>query len=456
MYRWVIAWRWLKGLPILWISVVGVLLGVASILVVDSIFNGVLRDLKRVYRGSSSDLVVLTQVMPRRGAREFVPTDAIVRAILSVPGVAGAAPRLRRPAILPKEMRLPEVVAISAISRQSLLELVGVDPDRERSVSDFRRFLEQAASELRVPDFDRPFDVAGLEGAESNGGAEGAIPILLGERCAKALKLARGSKFQLLTLGDVDPGSAQQTGLQPRSSPFVVAGCFKTESFIEDLQRAYVPREELRKFAGMDAPSTEIAVKADPGSDDTKLVELQELLIARLEPFQLAFNKPVLRWEEMSSKTLAAIDNQRNVLDFMLFFIVLVAGFNLLVSLHLLVTEKIRDIGTLASLGGSAMGIASIIPALGILVTAIGAALGLAGGALLAFNINTLHDWIADWTGKRLWGADVYLFEKIPIDFEPKVIGLALLGTFGVTLFFAFLASLRAARLDPIEALRQE
>src|SRR4030095_633118 len=87
MYRWVIAWRWLKRLPILWVAVVGVLLGVASILVVDSIFNGVLRELKRIYRGSSSDLVVLTPVPQRGGRPDPLPIDAMLRAIVGVPGV---------------------------------------------------------------------------------------------------------------------------------------------------------------------------------------------------------------------------------------------------------------------------------------------------------------------------------------------------------------------------------
>ncbi len=454
MYRWVIAWRWLKSLPILWVSVVGVLLGVASILVVDSIFNGVLRELKRVYRGSSSDLVVLTQLLPRAGEPDAVPTDAILRAILGVDGVAGAAPRLRRPCILPKELKLPEVVAIGAISRQSLLELFGIVPEDEASVSDFRRFLEQAPPPLRVPDVARPFDVSGLP---AGGGTAYPIPIpiLLGDRCAQALNLARGSTFELLTLGDVDADSASERGVHPRSARFVVAGAFRTESFIEDLQRAYVPRADLQRFAATASASTEIAVKARPDAD---LRALRASIEERLEPFGMhrLFERPVLLWDELARNTLLAIDNQRHVLDFVLFFIVLVAGFNLLVSLHLLVTEKIRDAGTLASMGGSALGIASIFTALGTLVTALGTGLGLCGGLLLARNINELHDLFARWLGRRLWDADVYLFERIPVDFEPKVIGLAILATFAVTLLFAFLASLRAARLDPVEALRHE
>ena len=450
MYRWVIAWRWLKNLPILWVSVVGVLLGVASILVVDSIFNGVLRELKRVYRGSSSDIVVFTQLPPRGGQVNPAPTEALLAAIRGVEGVEGAAPRLRRPCILPKEMKLPEVIAIGAISRQSLLEVCGIVPKDEATVGDFRRYLERAPPARRVDDFDDPFSARDLPQ-----GTSGAVPILIGDRCAQALKLERGSTFELLTLGDVDPQNAREAGVHPRSQRFVVAGTFVTESFIEDLQRAYVELDELRTFAATASTSTEIAVKARPDAD---LEALREALLLRLGPYQLnsLLDQPVRLWKEIESRTLAAIDNQRRVLDFVLFFIVLVAGFNLLVSLHLLVTEKLRDIGTLASMGGGAFGIASIFTTLGLLVTGVGATLGLASGFLLAHNINPVHDTLAGWLGRRLWESDVYIFERIPVAFEPAVIGIALVGTFGVTLLFAFLASLRAARLDPVVALRHE
>jgi lipoprotein-releasing system permease protein len=197
-------------------------------------------------------------------------------------------------------------------------------------------------------------------------------------------------------------------------------------------------------------------VRAAPGVD---LAALREALLVRLAPFGLdrMFRKPfVLTWNELEGNTVAAIENQRQVLDIVLFFIVLVAGFNLLVSLHLLVTEKIHDVGALASMGASAFGIASIFTALGLLVTVVGTGLGLAGGFLLAQNINAVHETIAGWLGRRLWDADVYLFARIPVDFEPRVIGIAVLATFAVTLLFAFLASLRVARLDPVEALRKE
>lgn len=448
MYRWVLAWRWLRSLPILWVSVAGVVLSVASTLVVDSIFNGVLRDLRRVMRGSTSDLVVLTQAPAYDPAP--LPTAAIVRELLAVEGVAGAAARLQWHCILPEGLELPEVVAIGAISRRSMLELVGVEPADEASVSDLPRFLAAAPPERRVPDLARPFDVGDLDLGDLP-----AVPILLGDRCAQALRLARGSTLELMTLPLSESGEAEEDGVHARSARFVVAGTFATESFIEDLTRAYVHRRDLQRFAGTPTECSEIAVKAVPGAD---LDRLREAMLARIEPFGLTrlFQNPILRWDELESKTLLAIENQRGVLGFVLFFIVIVAGFNLLVSIHLLVTEKLRDAGTLAALGGSALGIASIFGTLGLLVTLLGSGLGMAGGFLLASRINEVHDVLAGWLGRRLWGSDIYLFERIPVDFDPRTIGFALIVTFAVTLLFGFLGSLRAARLDPIESLRHE
>src|SRR5262252_8910943 len=178
MYRWVIAWRWLKSLPMLWVSVVGVCLGVASILVVDSIFNGVLRELRIVYRGTAADLYIPT-VPPRSAGDRVVPTDAVVTAILGCPGVAGAAVRLSWPCLLPESLRLKDIVAIGAISRRSLLDVRGIVPDEEAGVTDLRRYLAAAPPERRVRDVARPFDVADLpEELRSR------TPILLGENAA--------------------------------------------------------------------------------------------------------------------------------------------------------------------------------------------------------------------------------------------------------------------------------
>lgn len=450
MYRWVIAGRWLKTLPILWISVVGVMLGVASILVVDSIFHGVMRELRRVWRGSSSDITVQTFLPGALRAGTAVPTDALLRTILATEGVAGAAPRLRRPCLLPPGRELPEVIPIGTVSRRSVLDVLGVEPGDEASVSAFRDFLARAPAARRVPDAARPFDLAGLHDVPP-----GAIPLLVGERCAAALALERGSTIELLTLPDLEDEPGQGDGVAAQAGTFVVAGTFQTESFIEDLTRAYAPRRELARFAGTLAASTEIAVKAAPG---VPLLPLAATLDERLAPYGLSsfYVRPVVTWEENASEVLDAIDNQRGVLDLCLFVIVVVAGFNLLVSLQLLISEKLRDVGTLASLGGSALGIASIFTALGALVTLLGASLGLGAGALLAANINAVHGALSRWIGRSLWEADVYFFDEIPIAFQPQLIALAVAGTFAVTLFFAFLASIRAARLDPVETLRHE
>ena len=450
MYRWVVAWRWLKGLPILWVSVVGVALGVASILVVDSIFNGVIGKLREIGRGSTSDITVQTFLPSRAEAGQALPTDAMTATLLGLDGVVGAAQRLVRPCLLPPGRKLPVVIAIGSISRRSMVNVVGIDPAAESGVSALRAFLADVESPRRVPDPARPFDLAGLAPP-----GDTAIPLLVGENFAEELGLERGSTIELMTIPDVDPADADERGIVPQSGLFRVAGTFKTGSVVEDLTRAYAPRAALQRFAATLCSATEIAVKAVDGAD---LDALAATIEARLEPFGLraAFESPVRTWSQQSAEILDAIDEQRRVLDLCLFCIVVVAGFNLLVSLHLLVNEKLRDVGTLAALGGSSIGIASIFTALGVLVTAIGALVGVVAGVALTRNVNEVHDALAGWTGRRLWDADVYFFDRIPVDLAPQLVGMAILGTFGVTLLFAFLGSLRVARLDPVETLRHE
>jgi lipoprotein-releasing system permease protein len=450
MYRWVIAWRWLKSLPMLWVSVVGVCLGVASILVVDSIFNGVLRELRTVYRGTASDLYIPT-VPPRSAHGEVVPTDAVIHSILGCPGVAGAAARLSWPCLLPETLRLPDIVAIGSISRRSLLDVRGIVPDEEAGVTDLRRYLEAAPPERRVRDVARPFDVSDLPDAVRT-----CIPILLGDRAAGDLHLQRGATFNLTTFPDeVDPQKARESGIEPIVKTVVVAGTFSTGFYLEDMTRALMGIADLQHFTATQRTSSEIVVKVAAGAS---LEEVRARLLARLDSFSFShwFGTPIWTWEELNDNILAAINNQRHVLDLILFFVVIVAGFNLLVSLNLIVTEKLRDVGTLAALGASSFGIASVFTALGFLVTLLGAALGLVGGSFFARHVNDVHDWFAGLVGHRLWESSTYLFDRIPTDFSPGMIGLGIAATFAVTLLFAFLASLRAARLDPVVALRHE
>lgn len=452
MDRWVIAWRWLKTLPMLWISVVGVCLGVASILVVDSIFNGVLHELRKVYRGTAADLYVPT-VLPRRAGGALVPTDQILERVRDCEGVAAATARLGWPCLLPEGLRLPEIVAIGSVSRRSLLDVRGIEPVGEEKTTDLRRYLEASPRDRRVPDATRPFDVSDLENAPAD-----AIPILMGDRAARELQLKRGTTFELMAIPDgVDPNQNPQQGIEPNIATFVLAGTFDTGFYLEDMTRALVRVRDLQRFIASPRSSSEIVIRLAAGAElEVVRSRLLERLCGAPFHFDLYFSEPVLTWEELNSPILEAIENQRQVLDLILFFVVIVAGFNLLVSLNLIVTEKLRDIGTLAAMGASSLGVASIFTALGFLVTLVGAALGLVGGAFFAHHVNELHEWFAQATGRRLWEPTTYLFDRIPTVVAPGVIGLGVAATFAVSLLFAFFASLRAARLDPVVALRHE
>src|SRR5262245_59578767 len=184
MYRWVVAWRWRRGLPILWVSVVGVALGVASILVVDSIFNGVIGKLREIGRGSTSDLTVQTFLPSRAKAGQVLPTDAMTATILGLDGVVAAAQRLVRPCLLPAGRKLPVVIAIGSVSRRSMVNVVGIDPPAESSVSALRSYLAGAPDARRVPDLARPFELGDLAPP-----GDRAIPLLVGEKFAEALGL---------------------------------------------------------------------------------------------------------------------------------------------------------------------------------------------------------------------------------------------------------------------------
>jgi lipoprotein-releasing system permease protein len=164
----------------------------------------------------------------------------------------------------------------------------------------------------------------------------------------------------------------------------------------------------------------------------------------------------VKTWEEERAGFLRAIALERSVLGVILFFIIVVAGFMILSLLTTVVVEKTKDIGILKAIGGKTGDILQIFLLNGLLMGMIGALIGLVLGLILAFNLNWISDRVYDLTGFRVFPKDIYYLDKIPTEINP--ITIALICTAAV--FVSFLASLypalRAARLNPVEALRYE
>ena len=259
--------------------------------------------------------------------------------------------------------------------------------------------------------------------------------------------LEPGDDFSLLTYG--------ATGTKPAAATFVVTDYFQSGMSEYDSGFVYVDIRDLQRIRGMDDHPTALQVKlTDDVRSDSELIRAE--IVPALQALMPRPESCVRSWEKMQGPLLAAIDIERAILNILLFLIVGVAGFGVLAIFSMIVSEKTRDIGILKSLGASSRGVMSIFLTYGLLLGVIGCGLGTLAGLWITHHVNEIEDWLASIRGKHVFDRDVYYFDKIPVNVEPMSVLYVNLGATAIAVLFSVLPALRAARLQPVRALRFE
>jgi lipoprotein-releasing system permease protein len=161
-------------------------------------------------------------------------------------------------------------------------------------------------------------------------------------------------------------------------------------------------------------------------------------------------------WEEKQGPLLKAIEIEKSILNILLFMIIAVAGFGILAIFSMIVSEKTRDIGILKALGATSGGIMKIFLTYGLLLGVVGALCGTILGLSITYNINAVEAFIAMLTGSHVFSGEVYYFKEIPTDVQPFAVMVVNLGAIAIATVFSILPALRAAMLHPVQALRYE
>ncbi len=266
------------------------------------------------------------------------------------------------------------------------------------------------------------------------------------------------------------------TEISPSRGVFTIIDDCKTDVSTIDREMVYIPFETLQRLNNMaveyDAETNEVStparcsqiqIKVKPEHANGRKLQAVADKINRLwgdfetrYPDVAGSNVQATTWRERQRRIIAPIQQQRTLVVTMFGIISLVSVVLIFVIFYTIVVQKTRDIGVLKTVGASSGGVAQIFLAYGAMIGLVGAILGCVGGYYFVRYINPIQDAIDYWFGFRVWSKEWFLFEKIPNEVELLPAVLIMIGAVLAGLVGAILPAIRAARMQPVEALRYE
>lgn len=520
MYRLLLCLRYLRTRYIALASIISVTLGVATMIVVNSVMAGFQQEMYHRLRGILADILVESHSMEGISNPEEVLVE--VRNILK-DDIAGVTTNVHVPAMV--SFRLGDQWQIRQVN------LIGIQPESYSSVGDFGQYLlhpenrkqmdfvlrdkgyddrmndhldeagwvhrrnrvvfEQAweqqgklrersprdhtddsvATELtsmEPPGEDEPSSLSTSDpfGTASQIGSENVFDasqqihtgIVLGIGVVSVRQrnaAGQAQDFFLCRPGDDVKVTIPSAGAKPKPihSNFTVVDVYESKMSEYDSNFAFMPLTDLQSLRWYPGAKnvTSIQIKLKPEADlGAACQKLRDHFPAEI------FRYRIETWRELQGPLFAAVRMETNLLNILLFLIIAVAGFGILATFFMIVVEKTRDIGILKSLGASSRGILSIFLSYGLCLGAVGSGAGLVLGLLFVANINRIADAIEYLTGHEVFDQTVYYFQEIPTIIHPSTVCWIVVGAILIALLASVLPALRAARLNPVEALRYE
>jgi lipoprotein-releasing system permease protein len=399
------------------LSMVGIALGVAALIVVLSVMNGFQKELRSRILGVTSHI----EVVGMDGA--LMDWQRVAAEARQVPQVQAAAPYVQGQIILNglnREAGEGPVMPGSGV-RGAILR--GVDPKLEDTVADFSTHMKYGSLDALQP---------------------GAFKIVLGSDLARALGVVVGDRVTVIA----PEGVVTPAGVIPRIKSFEVGGVFDFGMFEYDSGLALIDLKDAQVLFRLGQSVTGVRLKVD---DPFKAPQIARSIAPELdEPAYL------IDWSRKHANFFRAVQIEKRMMFLILFLIVAVAAFNIVSTLVMAVTDKRGDIAILRTLGASRGSIAMIFIVQGALIGLIGLGLGVGGGVALALNIDTVVPAIERLFGIHFLSREVYFISDLPSDLQWDDVITISITAFVLTLLATLYPSLRAARVQPAEALRHE
>jgi lipoprotein-releasing system permease protein len=385
-------------------SLVGIALGVATLIIVMSVMGGFQVDLLNRILGFNGHLGVYGAGAPLQDY------DALAARIRAVPGVVSAAPVI------------DGQVLLSGPRGQSAGGLVrGIEP------GDFSQMNAIKIRSGSLADF------------------KGEDAIAIGVGLAGKFGLGVGDELTLVS----PQGAATAFGTIPRVRAYQIAAIFQVGMNEYDTSFVFLPLEAAQIFFQSPGAVTQIEVRvADP----------EQVGAVRADIAQALAGTPVriVDWRQNNNSFFAAVKVEQNVMFLILTLIILVAAFNVISSLIMMVKDKTRDIAVLRTFGAGRGAVMRIFLMCGASVGVTGTLVGVILGVLFCLNIETLQHWVEAATGASVFNPEVYYLTHLPARLNASEVIQVVLMALGLSLLATLYPSWRAARTDPVEALRHE
>ncbi|HUA56075.1 MAG TPA: lipoprotein-releasing ABC transporter permease subunit [Candidatus Sulfotelmatobacter sp.] len=385
-------------------SLLGIALGVATLIIVMSVMNGFRAELLGRILGLNAHIAIYG-----RASGPIPDYDALVNRLRGLRDVVTAAPLVEG-----------QVLA-TANGVASFAQIKG----------------------MRVPDLQaRTLLSSNIKRGSLDAFTDDSV--LIGTRMAARMGLAVGDFITLIN----PQGTATAVGTIPRVKAYRVIGLFEVGMYEYDNSYVYMPYETAQVFFRVPNGANAIEVMLD---NPDRAGQLAFVIAGLVGP-----DLRVVDWQQAYASYFGAVQVERNVMFLILTLIILVAAFNIISSMIMLVKDKGRDIAILRTMGATRAMVLRIFFMSGASIGVIGTILGLILGVVFTLNIETIRQWLQSLSGATIFPAEIYFLSHLPAQLDWTEVTQVVVMALALSVLATIYPSWRAARLDPVEALRYE